>query len=312
MPGPASTTESSTPVGTRRAVMRTTEPTGATSSALFEEVVEHLLEPARAERTPSDSSTSATRRTPRSAASADHASIRPRDERSHADPLRRRGACLGPGELQQPVHESRQPRDLVERPRHILTCGFRVRIELALEVLEPQPQRRQRRTQLVRCVRHERLLRRDELLEARRRPVEGRRAGCADLGGPSRHRGPGVQVTVAEPRRGLLQLVERLRDLAGEAQADEEHDAEHDRTDTGQHQPAAPDARVDERGRIGDAQRADRCVAVHDRHREVLQVLAEGLRVAGPVRLLAPQRGRELRAAGEVARARTGRDPSRR
>ena len=67
---------------------------------------------------------------------------------------------LGSRELQQPVDQAREPGDLVERAGHLVLRRTLGPGQVTLQVLEPQPQRGERRAQLVGRVRDERLLRR--------------------------------------------------------------------------------------------------------------------------------------------------------
>ncbi len=77
-----------------------------------------------------------------------------------------RGACVRTREHEQGLDEPREALDLGERALEVRASRFR---EIALEVLEAQPQRRQRRPQLVRRVGDELVLRAKQQLEPARR-----------------------------------------------------------------------------------------------------------------------------------------------
>ena len=142
---------------------------------------------------------------------------------------------LGASESEKTVDKPGEPVHFGTRALDIVGSGS---VDLALEVLEPQPERGERGPQLVRGIRDECPLRVHELLELRCGRVEllreqphlvrAGRDGCACC-----------EVATAQPSRGVLQVGERSCHRAGEPPADEEHDGQNHAPNAGEKQPVA-------------------------------------------------------------------------
>ena len=148
----------------RAAATRTALPSGATSSALLSRLSTTCSSRPGVAR--ADGRARRRRRamcTCFSAANASHASQRPSITVVDRDRRRRRRRLLGAREHEQAVDQAREPRHLGERALEVLGGGA---VHVGLEVLEPQPHRRERRAQLVRRVG-------DERRAARRRAARG-------------------------------------------------------------------------------------------------------------------------------------------
>ena len=191
----------------------------------------------------------------------------PGDDGPDVDGGRDPAGTLGARHLEQTVDQAGQPRDLGQGAGDV-GLGVTPGRDLGLEVLEPEPQRRERRPQLVRRVGDEVLLRADEPLDLRGGVVEARRE-LGDLRRARRCFAARREVALTETRGGVDEPIDRDRHLTGEAEADHEHHEERDEPDADEHQPAPSDASVDERRRVRHAHRADDTVAGHDGDGEV-------------------------------------------
>ena len=154
------------------------------------------------------------------------------DERFEVDRSRLGLGGVGARERQEPVDETREPLDLGERCLEVALPAF---VHVPLEVLEAQPERGQRRAQLVRGVGDELLLRVEQCVEPRHRLVE--------LGGNGADfrrallRCAGIEIARADGSGGLLERRQRLRQRPREAEPDEGRSGKHDPADRGQQQP---------------------------------------------------------------------------
>ena len=146
----------------------------------------------------------------------------------------------------------------VSRPR---------RRDVPLEVLEPQPQRRQRRPKLVRRVRDEVFLRAYERLELRRRLVQRAREP-ANVVRPVALGRTRIELAVADPLRRALHPPQRPGDGTGEQQAQHRGRAEHDGSGNRKPEPVADDAAVRRGGRIRDRDGAEDAAVRGDGHRD--------------------------------------------
>jgi hypothetical protein len=116
------------------------------------------------------------------------------------DPSLGHSSGVGACERQERIHETGEPLDLRERSSELALTRRR---HVAREVLEPETERCERRSQLMRRVRHELVLRAQQLLEPRGHVVERRRQG-AHLGLALVLRRTGREIAGAERRGGLL------------------------------------------------------------------------------------------------------------
>ena len=174
-----------------------------------EQVVEHLLDPPLAG---ADHAAVAPSLEPHAALLAERRPEldAPLDDVAEPQIARQVAGGVGARKLEQLVDEPGEPLGLDER------C-------VGLAVLEPEPQRRQRRPQLVRRVGDELLLRREQRRELGGRAIELPRE-TAHVGravGLARARG---QLAAADARGDVLEAAERLRDRTGEQQPDERRD----------------------------------------------------------------------------------------
>ena len=243
-PGPSSTTWSSARSPIAAAARRTVDPAGAASRALASEVVDDLrhaigVGDAPRRRSPIASSRDVPvggQRLPRLARA-------PRRTRPSGDRRRRRARrrAARRGEREQAVDEAGQALDLGDGGIDVGQPGS--------SALEPQPQRGERRAQLVDGVGDEVLLGGDELLEARGHPVERRGEG-ADLGRPvvgagARPRSPAPSAPAASCSRRSGRVTDRPRTTASPAA-----DGQRDRRRAAEQRATSPDASVDLGGRV--------------------------------------------------------------
>ena len=176
---------------------------------------------------------SPTSRTSSSSARASHAATRSSHQLAKIDLARRSCAGIRAREDEQRLDESREALDLRERALEVRPSRFG---KVALEVLEPQPQRRQRRPQLVRCVGDELALRAEQLLQPADGLVEhrGERAHLGRALVLGRARG---EIAVPDRGGGLLEVSKRTDHERREPYADERGERQDDRSDCEQDQP---------------------------------------------------------------------------
>ena len=175
--------------------------------------------------------------------------------------------------------------------------------DFVLEVLEAQPQRLQRRAQLVRRVRGERLLRAQDLVEPRGHEIEGRRdrPGLRRAG----HLRAGAQVAGTDGRGRRGQRLEWATDDAREHDAEHDGDQEHHGRDRAERLPRAARARVGRRRGITDAHRPPDIAARRHGHRDEQQRSMQRPRRPRALRDASIQRLADLRPACEAAFSRS-------
>ena len=115
----------------------------------------------------------------------------------------------------------------------------------------------------MRSVGHELVLGAEELLELRHGLVEDDRER-ADLRRAGILRSPRGELALPHRSGGALQPPERSHDERRQPDADQGRGREHDARDRREHEPVAPNPRIDGRGRIRDAQRAVHSAAAGD------------------------------------------------
>ena len=169
--------------------------------------------------------------------------------------------------------------------------------DVRLQVLQAQPQRRQRGLQLVRGLARERPLGRQQMGEPGRRTVE-RGGQAADFGRPLRDRHRRGPAALGQVVRGVLQFTDGAAGPAGEGETDHGDRREHREPAQRQQQPDVMDPLVHRPGRHGQPDRTLRPRLLPDRrgHRQVLHPADRG----GPDvhRRRAAQRGRDARPGG--------------
>ena len=232
---------------------RTTVPAGAASNALASRLSSTCATRSGSACTAKPAGTAGSSSTPRSSASGAQTATRSAtsSRTSTSRAVLAASSAIGPGQHEQAVDEAAEPLDFADR---LLQVRGPLRAGLSLRVLEPQPQRGERRPQLVGSVGDEGFLAAHQILEAFGRAVE--RAGqLAHLWRPLVYGNSPPQVAVADVDRGRLQLPERLGDGPGDEHAETGHRHEgHDRH-AAEGQPVLADAVVHLGARVGDAHR---------------------------------------------------------
>ena len=151
---------------------------------------------------------------------------------------------------------------------------------LVLEVLDPQAKGGERAAELMGRVGHELLLRADQQIEAGDHVVEGARQ-LAHLGGALRGVGPHGEVAGPGTPRGVAQVGERPAHPERQPAARHGDRGEHDQGHARRAPASSGDLAVDARGGHAGPHRAVHDAPGGDRHRDVEEVRAQGLRAAG-------------------------------
>jgi hypothetical protein len=132
------------------------------------------------------------------------------------DRMQPRMVHIAAREHEQSIDDAAEAGDLLDR-RIDLRCF--ARREMRLEVLEAEPQGSQRRPQLMRGVRHEALLRVDELFEPAGSAVERRRER-AELGRAMSRRRSGREIAGGHLFGRFLELLHRTGDTSSKEEPD--------------------------------------------------------------------------------------------
>jgi hypothetical protein len=215
------------------------------------------------------------------------------------------------------AREREERRKKARKPLDLELGGLELGVDLRPAAgprrLEAKAQPRERRPQLVRCVRDELALRREYASEALGHVVEGHRH-LAVLGRPGQLRAR-LEIALLDPTRRLGEVPERPRERTRQEPCDHEPDQERETADRDQDEDAAPDSARDLLDALRDAHGADRPAEVRHRHGRVQDVLPEGVAVALSLGALAVQRhadlgSRRVRGPWRVHAGRVGQQPA--